>query len=177
VSEQHGHDTGTGELGAWLWAEDAAPDLWCSYIVRARSARFVGFRGVCSSWDSGELDPKASSLVSWQLKGKHAVSPMIDLSLAKSWPGSSCGFDEWYFFRNVPDEPELSALCSWGVSFGEASALRDVPSGFDVQLQLDRYKPQHAVPGDGHRLFLVTTKDRALLNEFVRESRRRRTRG
>jgi hypothetical protein len=111
-------------------------------------------------------------MTTWQLDGEHAVSPAIDLAVADSWPGSSCGFDEWYFFRDVPKGVGLQALCSWGVSVGEARELRDVPSGFDILAQLERYQP-YAVLGDGHRAFLVT-KDRALLDAFVGESRRRR---
>ena len=103
------------------------------------------------------------------------MSPAIDPAVAESWPGSSCGFDEWYFFREIPDGVELQALCNWGASVAEAGELRDVPSGFDFRAQLDRYQP-YAILGDGHRTFVVT-KDSALLDAFMGESRRRRTRG
>jgi len=112
-------------------------------------------------------------MTSWHLDGEHAVSPAIDPAVAAGWPASSCGFDEWYFLRDVPKGVRLQALCSWGASIGEASQLRDVPSGFDILAQLERYQP-YAVLGDGHRTFLVT-KDRALVDAFVGESRSRRT--
>jgi hypothetical protein len=59
-------------------------------------------------------------LTSWQVNGAHAVSPTIDSALTDSWPRSSCGYDEWYFFHEVPDHLELHALCNWGGSVGDA---------------------------------------------------------
>ena len=155
MSAQHEPDVSTGQLGAWLWAEHRGADLWCSDVVRALSSFFIGFRGVCTSWDSGKLDPIASGMPAWQVNGEHAVSPPIDRTLAESWPGSSCGFDEWYFLASIPEPPTLHALCSWGVSVGEAADLCDVPSGFDLLAQLERYDPR-AVLGDGRRVFLLT---------------------
>jgi hypothetical protein len=174
VSTQPEHDTQVGELDGWLSAEYRAPDLSCSEVVGALSRFFLGYRGVCASWDSGKLDPLPSDMPAWQLNGQHAVSPTVDSPLAASWPGSSCGFDEWYYLDAVPDDVALDALCSWGASVGDAAELRDVPSGFDLLAQLERYQPD-AILGDGHRTFLIT-KDRALLDAFVGESRRRRTR-
>ena len=173
MSTQPERDTLIGELQGWLWAEYRAPDLSCSDVVGALSRFFVGYRGVCASWDSGKLHPLPSDMPAWQLNGQHAVSPPVDSSLAVSWPGSSCGFDEWYFLQAVPDGVVLHALCSWGASVGDAAELRDVSSGFDLLAQLERYQP-YAILGDGHRTFLIT-KDRALLDAFVGESRRRRT--
>jgi hypothetical protein len=129
---------------------------------------------VCTSWDSGKLQPVLLGLTSWQVNGEHAVSPIIDPALTDSWPRSSCGYDEWYFFLEVPEHLEIHALCNWGASVGDAGELRDVPTAFDLLAQLDRYQP-HAILGDGHRVFLIT-KDRTLLDAFVGESRRRRTR-
>ena len=174
MSTQHGNDTAVGQLGGWLWAEYRARDLPCSDVVRALSRFLVGSHGVCASWDSGMLNPLPADMPLWHLQGEHAVSPTIDASLAASWPASSCGFDEWYFLYKVANDLALDALCSWGASVGDAGDLRDVPSGFDFLAQLERYQP-YAVLGDGHRTFLVT-KDAALLDAFVGESRRRRTR-
>ena len=172
---QHGDGIAAGEFGPWLWAEHRAPGLACGDVVRALSRFFLRCRGVCASWDSGKLHPLPVDLASWQLRGEHAVSPVVDGALADAWPRSSCGFDEWYFVREVPNELMLHALCNWGASVAEASGLRNVPSGFDFLAQLERYHP-YAVLGDGHRTFLVT-QDSALLEAFMGESRRRRTRG
>jgi len=176
VITQHGPNTATGRLGEWFWAEDRTVELHCSDIVRALPSHFVGLRGVCTSWDSGVLDPTAAGMPDWQVKGMHAVSPPIDSVAAESWPKSLCGFDEWYFFEDLPAFEVLHALCSWhGVSVGEAAALQDVPTGFDLQEQLDRHQPR-IVLGDGQGLFLLT-RDEALVAEFAQECRRRRTRG
>jgi hypothetical protein len=111
-------------------------------------------------------------MTGWEVKGGHALSPPIDPALAQSWPESSCGFDEWYFFDAVPQYEALYPIGSWGVTLGEASDLRDLPSGFDLQEQLDRYIPR-AVLGDGRRLFVIT-RDETLIAEFEQECRRRR---
>jgi hypothetical protein len=112
----------------------------------------------------------------WWQQGVHAVSPLIDAAMAQAWPKSSCGFDEWYFFEELPAFEAVHALCNWGgVSVGEAGELRNVPSGFDLQEQLDRLQPR-VVVGDGRRVFVIT-RDASLVAEFLSECRRRRTSG
>jgi hypothetical protein len=98
---------------------------------------------------------------------------MIDEPLAKNWPESSCGFDEWYFFESLPPFEKLPAICHWGVSLGDVSELPGVPTGFDLWSQLDRYQPL-AVLGDGRRIFLITRYPQ-LFDEFTRLSDSRRT--
>ena len=167
-------DTATGRLGDWLWVEGWAVDLYCPDIVRIFSSRFVDRRAVCTSWDSGWLDPEAARLQEWSVTDGHAVSPPITASLAEAWPESSCGFDEWYFFGSVPEFTGLQAVCNWeGMSLAVAPNLRGV--GFDLVKQLDLYQPW-AVVGDGQRVFVIT-RDASFVADVAEECRRRRTRG
>ena len=156
--------------------EDRAVQLGCADFVRAMPTPFLDLRAVCTSWDSGELDPVAAGMSGWQLQGAHAVSPPIEVALAEAWPVSPCGrFDEWYFFADVPAFGELHPICNWGLSLAEAGDLPGVPSGFDLEKQLDRYEPR-VVLGDGQRLFMVS-RDERLVAGFAEECARRRTRG
>jgi hypothetical protein len=132
-------------------------------------------RAVCTSWDSGEFDPIAAGLSGWQVRAKHAVSPVVEGSLVEVWPRSSCGYDEWYFFDQVPEFVQLDPICNWGMSLADARELREVPSGFDLLDQLDKYVPR-AVLGEARRVFAIS-QDQGLLTDFEEECGRRRTRG
>ncbi len=166
----------SGNIGAWRWIQVKGGDVSCAVAVRELAASLLGLRGLCCSWDSGELDPVSAGLAGWTVWQGQAVSPVIDEHLAASWPESSCGgFDEWYFCSEILDVGKVGALCNWGTSLREAESLRDVPSGFDVQTQLDKLQPV-AVIGDGWRTFLIS-QDQAMLARFAELCRGRRTRG
>jgi hypothetical protein len=160
-----------GSFGRWTWVEDPLADLYCADVVRALGQHFVGLRAVCTSWDSGMLD--ASGMVGWTVQNGQAVSPIIDRDLAETWPESSCGWDEWYFFDALPPFVKLHALCNWGVSIGEAAELEFVPSGFNMEKQIIQHEPR-MVLGDGNRIFIVA-QDAGLADEFMDLCLRRRT--
>ncbi len=169
-------DVDSGNIGAWRWIQVKGSDVSCGVVVRELAADLLGLRGLCSSWDSGLLDPVSAGLAGWTVLSGHAVSPVIDEHLAASWPESSCGgFDEWYFCSEVPAVDKVGALCNWGASLREAESLQNVPSGFDVQAQLEKLQPK-AVISDGWRAFLIS-QDQAMLARFAALCRGRRTRG
>jgi hypothetical protein len=157
----------SGSIGAWRWVEDWSADLDCREIVRHLQGRLSGLRGVCTSWDSGRLEPEEEGLLGWASQNGHAVSPPVDEELAASWPRSSCGsgYDEWYFFRGIPPIGPLHPVCSWGMSLADAAALKRLPKGFDIQEQLTLAQPELVV-GDGRRVFAIT-RDQTLVREFT----------
>jgi len=175
VTAENRQETQAGQLGEWRWAEGWGLDLYCPDIIRLVSSRLLGLQGVCTSWDSGLLDLAGADLPEWSAKGAHAVSPPITTVMADAWPESSCGFDEWYFFESLPDSTGLEAICNWGVTLADAQELLGLPTGFDLQAQLNVYQPKLVV-GDGQRPFVVT-RDQAILADVLEECGRRRTRG
>ena len=167
-------DAARGTIDGYHWAEDWAAGLGVSDVVRELQARFVGLRAVCSSWDSAMLDATSSGLSGWEMRSGQAVSPVIGADLAKEWPASSCGWDEWYFFENVPVFDRIHAFCNWGgLSLANAAELEELDAGFSLGGQLERYRPQ-LVLGDGRRVFLLG-RDKTTVSEFVDVCGRRRT--
>ena len=168
--------TRAGSLGAWLWAEDGSVDVNAADVVAGLAQRLVGMRGVCTSWDSGFLDVGVHSLIGWEMRGRWAVSPVVDEGLASSWPSSGSDWDEWYFFREVPAFGRLRPFCNWGLSVAEARDIEHAkPSGFSLLAQLNRYHPDLVV-GEGQRVFALS-EDSAAIAEFSRLCSRRRTSG
>jgi hypothetical protein len=168
-------DVASGSIGRWPWVEMRGSNIRCAAVIADLRPWFLGLRGACTSWDSGRLDPAAEVLAGWELRGGQACSPVVDDVLAESWPYSSCGFDEWYFFAALPELEPLGAYSSWGTSLDRVAGLKDVPSGLDLEKQLDTWRPR-VVIGDGYRVFAIS-QDRQLLDEFAEWCRRRRTRG
>jgi hypothetical protein len=159
---------GRGKIGQYEWVEFSSetPELVLPDVVRALSADLLGLRGVNVSWDSGLLvasDPGCPP--DWSFVGKHAVSPPITLDLAERWPYSSCGFDEWYFFREPPARCDLAPLCNWlGVSVGSWADL-NFPAGFDLNAQLHEAKPD-VVIGQGYCIYVIARQPE-ILAHFV----------
>jgi hypothetical protein len=163
-----------GTIAGYSWAEDWTADLVAADIVAALPDRLVALRALCTSWDSGMLDPVASGMPAWNMHSGNAVSPVLSADHLKAWPQSSCGWDEWYFFRTLPTGEKLQAFCNWGgLSLAAAGAVTELPSGFDLAGQLRRCSPELVI-GDGQRIFIIARDPQAVL-EFEHLCGRRRT--
>jgi hypothetical protein len=150
--------------------EDWSTDLAACDVIAELHPRVLGLRAVCTSWDSCMVD--AGDLSGWQWVSGQAVSPRIDGAMARAWPESSCGFDEWYFFEVLPPFEKLHAFCNWtGLSLAEAAGLEELQAGFSLADQLTRFRPALVV-GDGDRTFLLA-RDAAVLPEFTQICERR----
>jgi hypothetical protein len=90
--------------------------------------------------------------------------------MADHWPYSSCGFDEWYFFREPPQDPALGAFCNWvNVSVAQWVEL-NFPGGFDLLEQLHASRPE-VVIGQGHCIYVITRNPEVVADfqELARE--------
>jgi hypothetical protein len=118
----------SASLGRYAWGEFSreTPKLTVSDVIRGIARHVIGLRALNASWDSGLLHPSDTRRPpDWTYAGSHAVSPPITQAMAENWPYSGGGFDEWYFFREVPSVFNLNAFCNYvGVSLAEAG---DVP--------------------------------------------------
>jgi hypothetical protein len=159
----------TGRIGNYYWAEVPGERLDVRDVVRVLGSRLGGLRAVNVSWDSGRMQEHASLPPGWSVRDTHAVSPPLDEALLTAWPQSACNcgqYDEWYFFRVVPDKLELQALCNWGgISLASSSDLA-FPGGFDLAAQLEASQPV-VVVGEGAALFVISP-DEATVREFLR---------
>jgi hypothetical protein len=155
-----------GRIGDYHWLESTPVRIIMPDVVRELSRHLIGLRAVNVSWDSGLLvPPDPATPHNWTFEQGRAMSPPIDETLASRWPYSDCGFDEWYFFQTLPADLSLSAYCNWGgASLADWRDLRGVPSGFDLQAQLERAQPV-AVLGEGTRLFAIAGLP-TLLDDF-----------
>jgi hypothetical protein len=151
----------SGVLGDFHWVEIPSDDSDIPTVVRLLAPEVIGLTAVNVSWDSGHMFPtREQEQVGWRRVGELAVSPVIDEALASNWPASSCNggrFDEWYFFRDIQAPPSLEAFCNYGgMSLQDAVDLA-FAGGFDLQAQLDRYRPEIVV-GDGKALFVISRR-------------------
>ncbi len=156
----------TGSLGSYHWAEDWEADLGATEVVAALAGRLVGLRGVCVSWDAGLLDPARLEQPGWSLVAAYALSPELDEATLQAWPTSGGDWDEWYLFSEPPLlRGRLHAFCNYpALSVGQAAELREWPTGFDLQAQLERNRPRLVV-GEGTRLFALTP-ELSVVEEF-----------
>jgi len=149
----------SGVLGDFQWVELPTDSSDIPAIMRRLSAQVIGLTAVNVSWDSGRMVPTREQAQSgWRRIGGLAVSPVIDEALASNWPTSSCQsgqYDEWYFFWELPASMTLDPFCNFGgMSLAHAADLA-FPGGFDLQAQLDRYRPE-VVVGDGSSVFVIS---------------------
>jgi len=149
----------SGILGAFHWVEIPTNESDIPAVVRLLAAEVVGLTAVNVSWDSGHMVPTPhEEQIGWRRLGELAVSPVIDDTLVSDWPASGCNgsrFDEWYFFRDIQTPLNLEPFCNYsGMSLEHAVDLA-FPGGFDLQAQLDRYRPEIVV-GDGKTLFVIS---------------------
>lgn len=167
-------DTRTGQIAGWRWAEYWSDEVTAAEIIFDLRRHFTGMRAVCSAWDSGMLRLKGPEWSGWTTVDGYAVSPLIDDRLTDSWPQSSCGHDEWYFFDAVPTLTKIHAFSKWlGMSISTSVQLTGVPSGFDLREQLERINPMFVV-GEGDRVFILA-KDKQPVSDFLEACQRRRT--
>jgi hypothetical protein len=154
----------SGSIGRYHWGEfsNEEPGLTVPDVVRGIAGHLIGLRGVNASWDSGLLRPTDPALPpGWTYEGEHAVSPSITPGLATAWPGSDEGFDEWYFFGEVPALFNLNAFCNFmGLSLANASGVT-FPGGITVREQLERWAPA-VVVGQGHNIFVLGTDEKVV---------------
>jgi hypothetical protein len=69
------------------------------------------------------------------------------------------------FLRQLPEDLDLSAYCNWGgLSLADWRDIVEVPSGMDLQTQLERARPV-VVLGEGTKLFAITMSE-TLIEQF-----------
>jgi hypothetical protein len=157
----------TGEIAEYQWAEMPSNDLTLDAIVLALGDHLLDLRAVNVSWDSGLLEPTESELsAGWEVRSGYAVSPRIDTAVVDVWPACDTGYDEWYFFEQVPGDLRLSAFCNWtGRSLSQWQELMNVPDAPNLGEQLRTFRPE-AVIGVGDRAFLIA-RARRLIDAFL----------
>jgi DNA-binding NarL/FixJ family response regulator len=141
----------------YYWAEfwHEQPELTIPDVVRALAPCLRGLVALNTSWDSGTLDsPNRILGQDWSMIGRHAISPLITDTTTGQWPRSSCGWDEWYFFRPPAPDVVLRPICNYqGLSLGQWRQLC-FPDGVDLREQLDRARPE-VVLGEGDKVFIL----------------------
>jgi hypothetical protein len=149
-----------GEIGSYKWIE-AVPSRTDALFQMIRRLRqhLRGLKAVNVSWDSGLLVPSdEEERQGWMSEQDRAVSPIIDDAVIDTWPWSDGGFEEWYFFSELPANLNLVAYCNWtGLSLADWESLVDIPTGLNLRLQLETVRPE-AVLGMGDRLFAISHK-------------------
>lgn len=158
----------SGKIGVYHWGEfrEETPELTVPDAVRELSMFVRDLHAVNVSWDSGLLKPSdAPTAFNWQTIDGFAVSGPLNAELTASWPRSCCGFDEWYFFRALPQHFSLHPFCNWaGTSIVKWKDLC-FPGGFDLGRQLEEYQPEIVI-GEGNSIF-VMSKDLAVVERFL----------
>jgi hypothetical protein len=160
----------SGTIGEYFWGQFSGetPQLSVADVVRGLSDCLIGLRAVNVSWDSGRMQPSNVLIESgWKVQGSYAVSPTIDASLVKCWPmNDCCGFDEWYFFKDVPIDIEVKGFCNWGV--GQVGDWPNLvccqPDNINLQEQLVKYQPELVI-GEGYFIFVIA-KDPKVIQLF-----------
>ena len=133
-----------GTLNGYRWVEDE--DAWLRDLLVEIKPLIIGARAVNTSFDSGILGSKKMRLaeediaLGWTTINGRAVSPAIDdQNLAKFLYTDS--YDEWYFFKNVPEDFNAVAFCNFlGLSLERADEL-NFEGGCDLVTALKKYKP------------------------------------
>lgn len=159
----------TGRLGTYAWGQywTEQPELSVPGVIEALSRFLVGCHGVNVSYDSGLLGRGGEMPPGWSKVDGKAVSPVADVPLLESWPRShnNC-FDEWYFFRKVPEHLQIQAFCNWYTFHIEQwEILRRTDNGFDLSAQLEQLSPE-AVIGSGHSIFVIS-RNQDLVDAFL----------
>ena len=156
-----------GCIDEYHWIECAKPNhIVLPDVVRHLAHYVIGCRALNVSWDSGLLLPSDSEAKGWTFAQGHAISSVIDEPALRSWPYSG-GFDEWYFFSQLPADVALSPYCNWGdASLSNWPSIANTPTGVDLRRQLRQSLPI-VVLGEGHTLFAISS-DTAVVDEFVK---------
>jgi hypothetical protein len=132
--------TSTGQIVGYTWVELPGDSVGIPDVLIEIGPWLRGLTAVNVSWDSGQMLELAPLPPEWSVHDKYVVSPPIDDALLAEWPCSlanSGRYDEWYFFRAVPEGLQLQPFCNWlGMSLARVSTLA-YPGGFDLGAQLD----------------------------------------
>ena len=155
----------TGRVGQYHWAEVDGEQADIRDVVRALSPHLRGMRAVNVSWDSGKMHEIGIVPAKWTVQGEHAVSPPLEDAILEAWPQSECNsgrYDEWYFFRTVPGQLRLQALCNWATVHLQEVAELAYPGGFDLAAQLALAEPEIVI-GDGAGLYVIAKDESASL--------------
>ena len=134
----------TGILGKYHWVED--DDLWLKDALKEISNVIANTYAVNTSFDSGVLGSKKFKLDEkdiengWMSINNRAVSPRITEENICSFLYTD-GYDEWYFFNEVPERFSAIAFCNYyGLSIGQADQL-NFDGGCDMVVALETYSP------------------------------------
>jgi hypothetical protein len=157
-----------GQIGSYLWGQywQEEPELYVPDVARGLREFLIGLRSANVSYDSGRLGQRVPLPTGWNRVQDYAVSPPITDELVANWPRSEHGFDEWYFFRDVPVNLEVEAFCNW-YAFGlsQWEILRGTDNGFDLSAQLERLQPE-AVIGESHSIFVIS-RNAQVVEQFL----------
>jgi hypothetical protein len=100
------------------------------------------------------------------MKAGRAISPPVDDGVVESWPWSDEGYEEWYFFADVPDELELAPFCNWqSMTLANWDALVGVPDAVNLGRQLESTRPR-VVLGMGQKLYVIS-ENASLIDGFL----------
>jgi hypothetical protein len=149
----------TGAIGPYRWGEfsNETPELVVPDVIRGLARHLIGLRAVNVSWDSGLLVHSDPGLpADWTFEGPYAVSPPVTQDLIQQWPYSPEGFDEWYFFRDVPSLFNVNAFCNYVGTSLEVAAQVPFLGGISLPEQLERWRPS-VVVGQGYNIFVIAT--------------------
>src|SRR5262249_20770682 len=127
-----------------------------------------GLSAVNVSWDSGKMQDLAAVPSGWSVRDSYVMSPPVDDSMLTDWLQPICNsgrYDEWYFFRVVPEILNLQAFCSWGGMSLASSGELAFPGGLDLAAQLEVSEPS-VVVGTGSALFVIA-RDEATVRQFL----------
>lgn len=134
----------TGELGNYIWVED--DDLLLEDVLSEIVKVIANTYAVNTSFDSAVLGSKNFKIAGkdiengWQSINGRAVSPKITEKNINNFLFTD-GYDEWYFFNEVPDNFKAVAFCNYsGLSFDQMSQLK-VRGACDFAAALEQYRP------------------------------------
>jgi len=134
----------SGILKKYQWVEDQ--ELYLKDMLLEIKELIIGTRAINTSFDSGALGSESFSLLDsdfingWESINNRAVSPIITESFLDSFLYTD-GYDEWYFFKEVPQSFDATAFCNYaGVTLDRAEEL-NFEGGCDLVSALNEFKP------------------------------------
>ncbi|MES9860142.1 MAG: hypothetical protein ABW157_19645 [Candidatus Thiodiazotropha sp. LLP2] len=134
----------TGILNNYHWVEDR--EAWLKDLLSEITQEILGTRAINTSFDSGILGGDNLRLSQeelnkgWYIVNNRAVSPILEENWIDSFPFTD-GYDEWYFFEEMPQIFDAVAFCNYyGVSLEKVGKL-SIEGGCDLIFALQKYKP------------------------------------
>jgi len=133
-----------GILNNYHWVEDE--DAWLKDLLQEIKPLIIGTRAVNTSFDSGVLGSENMELteedisLGWSTINNRAVSPIINEENLTTFLFTD-SYDEWYFFRCVPEKFSAVAFCNYlGMSLQRAEEL-EFEGGCNLIASLTKYEP------------------------------------